>query len=656
MGTITAAQRKWLEGLGITLPDPGAGTAAEPAPGADVMAAQPVQAGGSGGAGGDSLLRMRYPDDAPLRAPAGSKPYDLNMGIPRLDGAAMQKTLEESRQKARAEAEKRLAEVNRSLADIGSWIDGMEAMDLSRLGYAGAVREARNKFPQVAALGVWVQQTRREVPELSGKLPAPSVLLDTVDRALSKKGYGIASVKGGPEGMATQKLLAAYMSELPSGVSVDIRNGVVQLSISGAALNVGTAAGDVEAKADKGGAKVSLKNDDLAIEVENEGWKDFDPKLRARWEKIGDTAKTVATLEADLHKAKLELEQAKKDGATSTATLQADFDKREAEFKLVSKKLQEEITATASVTETQAKAGVTYLKTDGKGKEVKKAGAEVQADLDKFAVKLKAYYQTPTVKAALEVSAAADSVSAKLELAAVKGGTVVTANFEKSLKETRAALEVALNDGKTKLSAELKAAEQLEAKLKLVHETKDLKLAAELEKTLKGIRAKVSAEYEVGDLKLKGQAGIDEQGKAEAGVGIELMLKKGISISGGSSGALSFTANVSNTKYDVGFSFSLGKPVDPASVNDAVQTARQQIEQLYKLAGDKGVRSIEDAAQLQQKFKDAMAPLDAASRSAKTLKDKKDIQVSLNFSIQGEWPRGGSATPPAAMFGLKLTF
>lgn len=655
MSTITEAQRKWLEGLGITLPAPAAtaeaagATAAPPLAGIDTAAA-------SQGGSGDSLLRMRHPSDAPLRQPPGGKAYDIDGLIPKLDDASMQRVLDDSHKQAKAEAEKKLAEVNRALFGVQSWIDGMPSLELSKLGYAGAVREARNKFPQVAALGDWVKTTKREVPELSGKLPSPQVLLDIVDGALSKKGFGIASVKGGAEAMAVQKLLAAYMSELPSGVSVDIQGGVVQLSITGAAIAVATPAGDVEAKADKEGAKVSLKNDDLSIEVRNEGWKDFDPKLRARWEKIGDSAKTVATLEADLHKAKLELEQAKKDGAKTTATLQADFDKREAEFELVSKKLQEEITATASVTETQVKAGVTYLKKDDQGKEVRKAGAEVQADLDKFALKLKAYYQTPSVKAALEVSAAADQVSAKLELAAVKGGTVVTANFEKSLKETKAALEVAVNDGKTRFSAELKAAEQLELKLAAVHEHKDLKLAAELEKTLKGIRAKISAEYAVGSVKLKGAAGIDEKGKGEASVGVEVMLAKGISISGGAQGALSFTANVSNTKYDVGFTFSLGKPVDPASVKDAVKTAREQIEALYKLAGDKGVRSIADAAELQKKFKETLAPLDAVAKGAQTLKDKKDIQVSLNFSIQGEWPQGGRAMPPAAVFGLKISF
>jgi hypothetical protein len=62
--------------------------------------------------------------------------------------------------------------------------------------------------------------------------------------------------------------------------------------------------------------------------------------------------------------------------------------------------------------------------------------------------KLKAFVQTPTIEAALEVTAAADKVAAKLELTAVKTGTVVTANFEKSLEETKAAIEVMTKDAR----------------------------------------------------------------------------------------------------------------------------------------------------------------------------------------------------------------
>jgi hypothetical protein len=35
---------------------------------------------------------------------------------------------------------------------------------------------------------------------------------------------------------------------------------------------------------------------------------------------------------------------------------------------------------------------------------------------------------------------------------------------------------------------------------------------------------------------------------------------------------------------------------------------------------------------------------------------KPDFRASFGFSIEGEWPAGGKATPPAAMFGVTLSF
>ena len=48
--------------------------------------------------------------------------------------------------------------------------------------------------------------------------------------------------------------------------------------------------------------------------------------------------------------------------------------------------------------------------------------------------------------------------------------------------------------------------------------------------------------------------------------------------------------------------------------------------------------------------------LDDKAKNAKTLKKKSEIQASFGFSIEGDWPVGGKAAPPAAMFGIKLSF
>ena len=265
------------------------------------------------------------------------------------------------------------------------------------------------------------------------------------------------------------------MSELPSGVSVKIGgDGIVQLTLEGAALEVPVpGGGEVDAKADKGGAKIVLKNDDLNIQVSNQGWKEFDPELRGQWKQSSDEASRVVDLKATRDKLKLELEQKKKGGAQITADLTADLDKHEAEFNLAWKKLQEEIKVQAKASEKKISASVAYLKKDDKDKPSVKAGIDAEVDLRAMQGKLKAYYDSPTIEAALEVTAAADKVAAKLELTAVKSGVVVTANFEKSLEETKAAIAVAMNEGNTEITAEVaKKAEELSAKVKLVQKTR----------------------------------------------------------------------------------------------------------------------------------------------------------------------------------------
>ena len=437
---------------------------------------------------------------------------------------------------------------------------------------------------------------------------------------------------------------------------MNITGGVVQLSLEGAALAVATPAGDVDASAGKAGTSIVLKNENFAIQVENEGWKEFDPQLRGQWKKISDGASIVLKLKADRDKAKLELEQKKKAGAEITADLTADYEKREAVFNLAWKKLQEKITVTAKASEEKITASVAYLKKDKNDKDAIKAGIDAEADLKELQGKLKAYYASPTIETALQVTAAADKVSAKLELKAVKTGVVVTANFEKALDETKAAIEVLLREGKTQVAAELKQkADDLSAKLKVVHQTKDLKLAAELEKTLKDVRGSIEVEYRKGSTTVKGGASGSSSGEVGGKVQIDIALKDGRSFTSDGD-KLSFAANVSTSGYKFEVAFSMGEPVEPASLQDLFKDADRQIKELYKLAGDKGVRSIEDAAALNKKLQEVMAPVKASAKKAKTLRTRSEISAKFGFSVEGEWPSGGKASAPAAMFGATIAF
>jgi len=638
MGTITEAQRKWLEGLGVN------SAVAGVAPGAPTEAL-------------DAARGSEY--DVPnADAAVPKKPFSINLNDPdRL--RIMQQALAEQAVKDKKEAEQTLIRMNQALADVKAYVAGLPSDELARASYVTIMTEVRKRFPEVAGLSQWVKQTSVKVPDLKGKLPSAKSLMDVVQSTVKSRGGEIGWALSTGKNLATvnsDRLLAAYMSELPSGVSVKISGGVVQLSIEGAALSVATPAGQVDAAANKGGASVSLKNNDFTIQVSNDGWKDFDPELRGQWQKISDEASTVLKLKADRDKAKLELETKRKNGEEIKADLTADFDKREAEFNLAWKKLQEKVTVTAKATEEKISASVAYLKKDKDNKDSVKAGVDAEVDLKTLQGKLKAYYATPSIEAVLQVTAAADKVSAKLELTAVKGGAVVTASFEKALDETKAAIEVMLREGKTKIAAELKQkADELSAKLKVVHETKDLKLAAELEKTLKDVRGSIEVEYTKGKTTVKGGANVSSGGEAGGKVQIDIALQDGRTFSS-EGDKLSFTANVSTKGYKFEVAFSMGEPVETASLQDLFKDADRQIKELYKLAGDKGVRSIEDAQALNAKMQEVMAPIKESAAKAKTLKKKSEIAASFGFSIEGDWPAGGKASPPAAMFGVKLAF
>jgi len=645
MATLTEAQRKWLEGLGV---DTAVGTA-------------PATVGALGAPGASSAQPSAGPAADEYDAPVLEKPNlsNLNLVGRPLDPAIM-KSVEEQAAKEKKEAEEKLVAMNKTLADVKAYIAAMPEAQMQKASYATIMSEVRKRFPEAANLSQWVKATSRKVPELKGKLPSSKALMDVVEATVRSRsadiGWGVAAGKD-LKAVNTDRLLAAYMAELPSGVSVKIGgDGVVQLTLEGAALSVQIPGGEVDAKADKGGAKIVLKNDDLNIQVSNEGWKDFDPELRGEWKKIDAEASIVISLKANRDKAKLELEQKKKDGTAITADLSADFDKREAEFNLAWKKLQEQVTVVAKATEKKISASVAYLKKDAKDKESVKAGVDAEADLQAMQGKLKAYYANPTVNAVLEVTAAADKVTAKLEITAAKSGVVVTAKFEKSLDETKAAIEVMLNEGKTQIAAELKKkADDLSAKLKVVQKTKDLKLAFELEKTLKDVRGSIAVEYKKGKTTVKGGGSGSTSGEVTGTAQIDIALKDGRTFTGDGD-KLSFTANVSNKGYKFEVAFSMGEPVETASLQDLFKDADTQIKELYKLAGDKGIRSIADAKALNDKLQAVMKPVNDSAKKAKTLKKKSEIAASFGFSIQGDWPEGGKASPPAAMFGVKLTF
>ena len=78
--------------------------------------------------------------------------------------------------------------------------------------------------------------------------------------------------------------------------------------------------------------------------------------------------------------------------------------------------------------------------------------------------------------------------------------------------------------------------------------------------------------------------------------------------------------------------------------------------EIYALVADQDIRSLEDMEKVNQALQEKIKPLRSKLESAKTLKGKPAIQASFGFSIQGDWPAGGRAVPPAAMFGAKLTF
>lgn len=627
MGDITEEKKKWLDDLRALT---GGGSAA-PTLAADDEYSQSV-----------SLVSKSF----------------LDPSSPEMQ-AIIRKSVAESMEKDRKEALEAIAQANKALLAAKAYILALPQDQLAKMNYAALMAEVRKRFPETAGVSQLVKDTSLRLPDLKSKLPSQKALMETVEGAIKSRNMDLNWSMGTGKDLQTlamDRLLAAYMSELPSGVTIKIEKGVVQLTREGAALSVPTPAGELEAAAGKGGASVSLKDKDYTIQVSNDKWKAFDPQLRAEWRSISDEATSVARLKASLDEVKAEFEQKKKDGAELTADLTAKPKELEAEFNLRWKKLQEQVNATAKASAEKITANIEYLKKDKNDKAAVKAGADLEVDLKELKASLKAFLTTPTIKAVLNVTASAEKVTAKLELTAVKSGVVVTANFEKALDETKAAIEVMLNEGKTKIAAELKKkADDLTAKLKVVHETKDLKLAAELEKTLKDVRGAINVEYQKGGTTIKAGAKGSTSGEVGGTVQIDIALKQGVSFLGDGQ-KLSFTGNVSNKGYKFEVAFSVGEPVDTGSLQDLFKDADKQIKELYKLAGDKGVRSLADAEALNTKIQEVVKPIKSAADKAKTIKGKSAIQASFGFSVQGDWPAGGKAAPPAATFNVILRF
>ncbi len=635
MGDITDKHLEWLEGLGVNTKVASAPPTAKPA------VPSPY-------AGTDEY------EFSPLKP----KAFDP---LKPIDPATMDKILREGAVAQKKEAEERLAKVNSALAAVQKYIAEMPAEALSRSGYVQIMKEVRERYPELAGLPQWVKNTAANVQGL--KLPRPQALMDVVDKGvrdrLANVTWGMSSNKD-PASVNTDRLLAAYMTELPSGVTIDITGGgIVQLGFKGAALKVPIPGGEVDASADKGGSKIALKDYDVTIQVNNDGWEEFDPKLRSEWKKISDEATTLVTLKADKDQVKVELDRSKKKGdEKTTADLTVKFDKAEAEFNLAWTRLQEQIKVTAKASEDKISASVAYLKKDAQDKESVKAGLDAELDLKKMQAKLTAYYASPTLKAALEVTAAADKVAAKLELTAVKSGVVVTANFEKALDEIKAGISIALNDGKTTLAAEMqKKADDISAKLKIVQQTKDLKLAAEIETSLKGVRAAVELEYKPkgGNTSVTVGGNVDGKGKAGGKVQVDIALAKGTSLLS-QNDKISISVDVNNQEYKVGLSFSMGEPVATESIDSLFKTVDQQVKELYKLAGDKGVRSIEDVNALNKKLQDTMKPVKDALDKAQTLTKKSEISAKFGFEIAGDWPKGGRAPAMSGSFTATINF
>jgi hypothetical protein len=497
------------------------------------------------------------------------------------------------------------------------------------------VADARSRFPDVPA-----------GPELVK-------LLQTLQRKAKGGSVSPGALLTGSLDGVEEYLKATYLANLPSGVDIKLENGLVRLTKKGAAVNVTTDSGDVAGQVGPAGAAFSFKNKSANIEIENSSLKKFDPKLRAKLERLEGETQTVLDLQADLEKLRLKVEDERKAGK-SVVELEVDLRKREADLKLKTDALQGELEAHIKATAEGLVASIQFLREESKDKQ---AGAELKVETEAMVARFKAWKQSPEAKTGLEILASAKQLAVKLEHEAAKSGVVVTAEFKAAVKEIEAALAIVADKGDKKLAAKLKKqTDAILVSLETVVKTKDLQLAAKLESDLKSVRGELEATFKRGDLGVTlGVKGDSGKGEIGGTAKVDLALLKGISILGGQDGKLQFAADVSNKGYSVGIVFSIGSPPDPKELSKALDQAEKGIQDLYARAADPKVRSLDDLDAAAKEISGALKPFaDSASRLKQL--DRQKFSLDFSLSLTGGWPVGGRVSPPTPMFGLAIRF
>jgi hypothetical protein len=475
-----------------------------------------------------------------------------------LSPADLQKMAEESAARDKKEAEQHLAQVSKAVADCRAYLLAMQQDTLLKMNYEKVIKDARERYPVLADLSEWVQLTGARLPELKSKLPSRRALMETVDAALDSRQikllWSISKGKDSFEAIALDHLLAAYMSELPAGVSIAINDGIVQLTRDGAAI--------------------AVKAPGAKLDVSNETWKYFDQKLRDDWRGIGAEADALAKLKAAAEKCKAENEAKRKaqEGTKFSSDGDVKLQQMEAEYTLRWTQLQEKVELTGKATTSQISAAVEYLKKDQNNQELLKAGADLEFEFQKMQASLKAYAGNPSVKAALTLSVSGDGLSGKLDVAS-------------------------------------------------------------------------------GVLKASVSASTSGEAKAQ----IDIALENGLGFLGGGA-KISFGGSVTKEKYKFELKFSVGEPVDIGGIQSVFQQADKQIKELYGLVADTEVRSFKDMDPIKSKVESVAKPIKSAVDQLKTLKGKSAIQAAFGFSVEGDWPAGKAAAPPAVTANLIITF
>ena len=133
MGTLTEAQRKWLEGLGI---DTAVSTAM---PAKSMPSPEPsLEPAPAGDEAGESVMR---------------KPRSFDPNSPEMRSILMQGILEQA-DKDEKEAEQKLGQINKALAGVKAYVAGIPDSEMKKASYATIMTEVRKRFPEVAGCAV----------------------------------------------------------------------------------------------------------------------------------------------------------------------------------------------------------------------------------------------------------------------------------------------------------------------------------------------------------------------------------------------------------------------------------------------------------------------------------------------------------------------